>query len=63
MHETMVSGELHDPSALPMEINPQYPQDRRMGGPRAALEDVNKKYKFCFYKKSSCDFSVTQPVA
>jgi hypothetical protein len=30
-----VSGQFHAPAALPQEERPQYPLDRRLGGPQS----------------------------
>jgi hypothetical protein len=38
-----VSDQLHAPAALPRGKSPQYPLVRRLGGPRAGLDDLEKR--------------------
>jgi hypothetical protein len=39
-----VSGQLHAPSAFPrVKEPPRYPLERRLGGPRAGLDDVERR--------------------
>jgi len=38
-----VSGQLHNPTALPRGRRPQYPLDGKMGGPQNRLGVVAKK--------------------
>jgi hypothetical protein len=52
-----MSGQLHAPAALPL-----VPMDRRLGGPRIGLEDMEKR-KFLPLRGSNSDTSVAQPVA
>jgi hypothetical protein len=38
-----VRGQLHPPATLHLEMSPRYPLERRLGGPRASLDDVEKR--------------------
>jgi hypothetical protein len=42
-HLLEVSGQLHAPVALSPRKSPQYTLDRRLDGPRAGLDDVEKR--------------------
>jgi hypothetical protein len=59
-----VSGQLHVPVALPQGKGPpsRYPLDRRLGGPRAGLDDM-EKLNYWPYWNSNSDPSVVQSVA
>jgi hypothetical protein len=41
-----VSDQLHSPAALPLWKESAYPLDRRLVGPRAGLDDVEKRKFF-----------------
>jgi hypothetical protein len=39
----LVSGQLHASAGLPLDKNPPYPLDKRLGVPRACLDVAEKK--------------------
>jgi hypothetical protein len=58
-----VSGQLHDPAALPPGKSPWYPRDRRLGGPhchsgRGGIEKIPNPYR-----ESNPRTPIVQPVA
>jgi hypothetical protein len=58
-----VSSQLHALGALPPgRKSPQYPLDRRLGGPQNR-SGIRGGEKFCPYRDSNSDLSAVQPVA
>jgi hypothetical protein len=57
-HLLEVIGQLHAPAALPPRKSPQYPLDRRLGGPQSWWRRENSWP----YRDSNSDSSVSQPV-
>jgi hypothetical protein len=57
-----VSGELHEPAALPPGKSPRYPLDRSWVDPGGGLDDMEKR-KFLSHRDLNSNTLVVQPVA
>jgi hypothetical protein len=57
-----VSGQLHDPAALPPGKEPRYPLDRRLCGPKSRSESGGEEKNSQPRRESNPRTSIVQPV-